>query len=66
MVSRPHPNFSIAQQCALLKVPRSTLYYRAKPVSYDDLALMRRIDKIYMKWPFFGSRRMVEELRGMR
>jgi len=66
MVSRPHPYFSIVEQCALLKVPRSTLYYTPKPVSDDDLTLMRRIDEIYMKWPFYGSRRMVEELRGER
>ena len=37
MVSRPHPHFSIVEQCALLKVPRSTLYYKPKPVSDDDL-----------------------------
>ena len=66
MVSRPHPDFSIARQCALLKVPRSTLYYKPKPISDDDLTMMRRIDEIYMRWPFYGSRRMVEELRGER
>ena len=66
MVSRPHPNFSIARQCALLKVPRSTLYFKPKPVSDNDLTLMRRIDEIYMRWPFYGSRKMVEELRDER
>jgi putative transposase len=66
MVSRPHPDFSIARQCALLKVPRSTLYYKPKPISDDDLTLMRRIDEIYMKWPFYGSRKMTAELRGER
>jgi putative transposase len=64
MIARPHPQVSIIEQCALLKVPRSTLYYQPKPVSDDDLALMRRIDEIYTKWPFYGSRRMVAELRG--
>ena len=49
-----------------LKVPRSTLYFKPKPVSDDDLTLMRRIDEIYMKWPFYGSRRMVQELRDER
>ena len=57
MVSRSHPHFSIVEQCALLKVSRSTLYYKPKPVSEDDLTLMRRIDEIYTKWPFYGSRR---------
>jgi putative transposase len=64
MVARPHPHFSVVEQCELLKVPRSTLYYRPKPVSDHDLALMRRMDEIYTKWPFYGSRRMVAELRG--
>ena len=66
MVLRSHPHFSIVEQCALLKVPRSTLYYKPKPVSEDDLTLMRRIDDIYTKWPFYGSRKMVAELRGER
>jgi putative transposase len=64
LVAHPHEHFSIIEQCALLKVPRSTLYYKPKPVSADDLALMKRIDEIYLKWPFYGSRRMVAELRG--
>src|SRR6202051_3952252 len=64
MVARPHPYFSVVQQCQLLKVPRSTFYYDKRPASADDLALMRRIDELYLKWPFYGSRRMVAELRG--
>jgi putative transposase len=64
MIARPHPEFTIIEQCALLKVPRSTLYYKPEPVSDEELKLMRRIDEIYTKWPFYGSRRMVEELRG--
>ncbi len=58
--------FSIARQCALLKVLRSTLYCKPKPFSDDDLTLMRRIDEIYTKWPFYGSRKMVRELRDER
>jgi transposase-like protein len=33
------------------------------PVDADDLALMRRMDELYTKWPFYGSRRMVAALR---
>jgi len=64
MIARPHPDFSIIEQCALLKVPRSTLYYKPRPVSDEELKLMRRIDEIYTKWPFYGSRRLVAELCG--
>jgi len=64
MIARPHQHYTIVEQCALLKVPRSTLYYKPEPVSDEQLKLMRRIDEIYIKWPFYGSRRMVAELRG--
>jgi transposase InsO family protein len=33
------------------------------PVDPDDLALMRRMDELYTKWPFYGARRMVAALR---
>ena len=47
----------------MLKVARSTLYYKPAPVGAEDLALMRRMDELYTKWPFYGSRRMVTALR---
>ena len=53
----------IVAQCRLLKVARSTLYYRPAPVSEDDLAVMRRMDELYLACPFYGSRRMAEVLR---
>jgi putative transposase len=53
----------IAAQCRLLKIARSTLYYRPVPVSADDLAVMRRIDELYLAWPFYGSRRINAVLR---
>ena len=64
MICRSHSHYSVVQQCKLLRVPRSTLYYKPKPVDDEELALMRRIDELYMKWPFYGSRRLVAELRG--
>lgn len=64
MIARPHSDFSVIKQCAMLKVPRSTLYYKPEPVRDEELKLMRRIDEIYTKWPFYGARRLVEELRG--
>jgi putative transposase len=63
LVDRDDPDLSVAAQCRLLKVARSTLYYQPAPVDADDLALMRRMDELYTKWPFYGSRRMVAALR---
>lgn len=62
MISCAHPQLSVAEQCALLKVARSTFYYQPEPVREAELALMRAIDIIYTKWPFYGTRRMVLEL----
>jgi putative transposase len=57
------PALSAMEQCRLLKVARSTLYYRPAPVSADDLAVMRRMDELHLAWPFYGSRRMAAVLR---
>src|SRR5260370_11681109 len=58
MVERPAENLSVRRQCALLNLARSGVY-RAGPVTgADDLALMRRIDELHLKWPFYGSRRI--------
>jgi putative transposase len=63
LVDWADPVLSIVAQCRLLKVARSTLYFRAAPVSEDDLAVMRRLDGLYLATPFYGSRRMVAVLR---
>ena len=49
---------SIARQCALLGVARSSLYYRSKEPSGENLALMQAMDRQYLDTPFYGSRRM--------
>jgi len=62
-----HP-LAKAQRCELLAVARSTAYYQSEPVSQEDLQLMRLIDEIHLKYPFYGSRRIGDELedRGHR
>jgi putative transposase len=61
MVKENHP-LPRTRRCELLAVPRSSSYYQPKPVSDDDLALMKRIDRIHMAQPFRGSRRIVDAL----
>jgi len=63
LVDRADPVLSIVAQCQMLKVARSTLYYRPAPVSTNDLAVMRRLDEVYLATPFYGSRRMLAVLR---
>ena len=50
-------------ECRLLKVGRSTLYYKAASVSADDLVLRRWRYEQFLKTPFYGSRRMVAVMR---
>ena len=58
MVDRDHSPLSTVRQCTLLGISRSSLYYRPRGPSQDDLALMKRIDQQYLATPFYGSRRM--------
>jgi len=55
---------SVTSKCNLLSIKRSTVYY--KPVRTElselELELKRRIDKIHLKYPFMGSRRIVDQL----
>lgn len=58
MVDFKNPRISIAQQCKLLKVSRTSVYYRPKKVRSLDLEQMRLIDEQYLKTPNYGSRSM--------
>ena len=58
IVDRELPKLPIVQQCALLTVSRSSLYYRPKAASEEDLSLMGEIDRQHLETPFYGSRRM--------
>jgi len=62
MIEWPGENLSVRRQCELLNLARSGVYRPVPVTSTDDLALMRRIDELHLKWPFYGSRRMVFEL----
>jgi len=53
----------ITRQCELLSLNRSTVYYRLQDVSEMDLKLMRRIDEMHLKRPFYGSRRIRDWLQ---
>lgn len=55
-------SISITMQCLLLGLSRSTAYYKKKEISQNDLRLMEEIDKIHLKYPFLGSRRIRDEL----
>jgi len=57
-----HPTMSIRLQAELLGISRSSLYYQAKPPSEKELAIKHRIDELFTRYPFYGSRRMAVSL----
>jgi len=46
----------VSRQAKALGISRGSVYYLPRPVSADDLALMRRIDELHLELPFAGSR----------
>ncbi len=57
-MDREHSKLPIVRQCALLGVTRSSIYYRPRMASEEDLSLMGEIDRQYLETPFYRSRRM--------
>ncbi|PHQ99693.1 MAG: hypothetical protein COB39_02450 [Marinosulfonomonas sp.] len=55
MINKDRTDLSLARQCKLLKVSRSSLYY--VPVGFDaeTLELMSEIDRIFTKFPFLAA-----------
>jgi len=64
MINRAHP-LPLTHQSSILELSRSSLYYEAVPVKARDLEMMRLIDELHMKYPFWGSRNLRDELRGL-
>lgn len=62
MVDKQH-RLSLRKQCDLLCINRSNLYYSPQKESDTNLGLMAEIDKIHLKHPSFGIRRITQELR---
>jgi len=55
-------DLSIVKQCKLLKLNRSSIYYKAAPVSKENLELMRLIDELHLERPVRGSRTMQDRI----
>jgi putative transposase len=62
MIDRNHP-LPISRQAKAVGISRSSVYYLPRPVSENDLELMRRIDRLHLEYPFAGSRMLRDLLR---
>lgn len=46
----------------MLSINRSSLYYKPVEPSPEEITIKHRIDEIYTKYPFYGSRRITAQL----
>ena len=58
LVDHDDPQLSVSRQCALVGMPRSTVYYRLTPVRESTLRIMASISIFYLEDASSGSRRM--------
>jgi putative transposase len=61
MIDRNH-TLSIVKQAEAVGISRASVYYLPRPISAEDLALMRRIDELHLQHPFMGARQLKREL----
>ena len=63
MIEPSHPQMSIARQCDLVGLPRSTYDDQEQGERAENLTLMRLLDQQYTDTPYDGIRRMTAWLR---
>lgn len=56
-------NMTISRQCKLIGLSPSAYYYKPAPPTEEQLDIMDEIYDIYLDFPFYGSRKMSEELK---
>ena len=62
MIDHNHP-LPISRQAKAVGISRGSVYYLPRPVSEEDMELMRRIDRLHLDYPFAGSRMLRDMLR---
>jgi len=56
------------KKCQLLKISKSTVYYKSKQIEPDEeeLALCLLLDELHMKHPWMGARRLRDQVNRCR
>jgi len=65
MIDKKHRSLSVAEQCRLLGIHRSGLYYTPVSESEENLSIMRLLDEQFFKTPFYGVRRLTVWLQSL-
>ena len=60
---REDGTLSLSRKCELAGVSRSSLYYEPRPVDGRRLELLSLVDRLYMEFPYYGTRRVSLHLR---
>ena len=61
LIETHDPSVSLSRQVKLLDISRSSIYYEPR-IGKEDLVIMRGIDEIYTRSPFYGSRKIKADL----
>ena len=59
MIERDNAEISISRQSSLLSLHRSSVYYRPRAESAENLSIMRFLDEQYFETPFYGVERLL-------
>jgi len=62
-IERSSDELPVMTQAELLSLNRSSLYYQPQPPSATEIGIKHRIDELYTRWPFYGSRRITAHLQ---
>lgn len=60
---KPTHSLPITRQCKLLSISRSSRYYKPREISAVELTLMRQLDELHLRYPFYGSRRIRDAMK---
>jgi putative transposase len=63
LVEKDHRELSVRRQCEILAFNRSSLYFVRTGLSEEDQNVLEEMDRIYLDFPYYGSRRMSRELK---
>jgi len=62
LIKSEQDGLSVQKQCALLDFNRSSYYYQPIQLPQRKLSILREIDNIYTEIPFFGYRKVHQQL----
>ncbi|MGB8952065.1 MAG: IS3 family transposase [Candidatus Aminicenantales bacterium] len=63
LVEKDNQELSVRRQCEIFSFNRSSLYYERTGPSEEDQRILDEMDRIYLDFPYYGSRRMSRALK---